>query len=148
MNQQLQVYCEHFRRAASNEIVAAADALTQADWGQFREVIDRVSKVKMTASIANALNTSSSNTKEFVEEIESRFDSSGVKFLFGSVLSGIGGCALAEAAGLAVALGVSVLTVEVVAIALVLWGLSISLPSLWKRAMERIRETGGSFSEI
>ncbi len=77
---------------------------------------------------------------EFFAVVESKFSSEAIKFVFGSILIGPSGFALAEGFGLATAIGVSVLTVKVIAIILLFMGLYIAIPILWKRAMDTIKE--------
>ncbi len=81
----------------------------------------------------------------FVQRVEAKLPTDAIKFIFDGVLSGIGGVALAEAAGLAVALGVTVLSVKLIAIVLLLWGLAITLPALWRISMNKLDLFKGQF---
>lgn len=136
----------HFRNSNQQNIIAAGEALANGNFEAFESVVNRVAQLEVTASISNRVNSSSAALKEFLVKVESEFDPQAIKFVFGGVLSGVGGAVLAEAAGLAAAVGVSVLMVEVIAVVLILWGLSIMLPIIWRLALDKIHEAKQSLS--
>jgi hypothetical protein len=130
----------HFRASNARSIAVAGGAFAAGNWQDVREVLRDVVSSATVASISALVNTSRPNLNEFVTKAGVELDSKSLKFLFGTSLVGIGAGALAETAGLAVALGVTVLTIEVVGVVLLLWGLSIALPILWQRALEKMSE--------
>jgi hypothetical protein len=134
LDQQLQ----HFARVNSHNILAAGEALANGSIDVFKKLSDRVASMEITASIANLVNSSRDSFKGFVARFEGLFPADARKFIFGTVLSGVGGVMLAEAAGLAAILGISTLSVGVIAIGLLLWGLSMSFPAIWGLAMKKL----------
>lgn len=134
----------HFTGSAHHHIVALADAIAANSWSAASAIVERVAGLKLTASISNLVNSSREAAVSFIERAETELPPDAIKFIFGGVLSGVGGLALAEAAGLSVALGVSILSVKLIAIVLLLWGLSIALPALGRVALKKLRlfETG------
>jgi hypothetical protein len=147
MTTSLNAQVHHFVGSSHHHFVAMADALAARNWNAASAIVDRVADLKLTASIANLVNSSREAAASFIERVEAELPPDAIKFTFGGVLSGVGGAALAEAAGLAVALGVTVLSVKVIAIALLLWGLSITLPALWRIAMNKLDLFKGKFAD-
>lgn len=133
-----------FIHSSHQDVVAVGKLLTEGNWGQIGAVVERVSARPALASIASTVNASTTHLKEFIDRIQSSFEPQALKFVFGGVLAGVGGGMLAEAAGLALALGVSVFTVEIVAIALLLYGVSLALPAVWKLATEKFKQVDES----
>lgn len=138
MSTSLNTQVQHFVGSAHQHMVALADAIATNSWSAANAVIDRVADLKLTASIANLVNSSREAAVSFIHRVEEELPPDGIKYIFGGVLSGVGGAALAEAAGLAVALGVSILSIKLIAIILLLWGLSITLPALWRIAVKKL----------
>ena len=147
MTTSLNAQVDHFVGSSHHHFVAMADALAARNWNAASAIVDRVAGLKLTASISNLVNSSREAAASFIERVEAELPPDAIKFIFGGVLSGVGGAALAEAAGLAVALGVTVLSVKVIAIALLLWGLSITLPALWRIAMKKLDLLKGKFAD-
>lgn len=104
----LTMQIHHFTGSAHHHIVAFADALAANSWSAASAIVDKVADLKLTASISNLVNSSREAAVSFIERVETALPPDAIKFIFGGVLSGVGGAALAEATGLAVALGVSV----------------------------------------
>lgn len=128
----------HFTGSAHHHIVALTDAFAANNWSAASAVVEKVAALKLTASIANLVNSSREAAVSFIERAKIELPPDAIKFIFGGVLSGVGGAALAEAAGLAVALGVSILSVQLIAVVLLLWGLSIALPALGRVALKKL----------
>jgi hypothetical protein len=147
MSTSLNTQIHHFTGSAHHHIVALADALAANSWSAASAIVDRVADLKLTASISNLVNSSREAMVSFVHDVEAKLPPDAIKFIFGGVLSGVGGAALAEAAGLAVALGVTVLSVKLIAIVLLLWGLAIILPALWRIAMNKLDLFKDKFSD-
>lgn len=145
LDQQLQ----HFARVNSHNILAAGEALANGSIDLFKRVSNRVAAMEITASIGNLVNSSRESFKGFVARFEGFFPADARKFIFGTILSGIGGAMLAEAAGLAAILGISTVSVGVIAVGLLLWGLSMSYPALWDLALKKLGVSlnSGSLSE-
>ena len=132
MSTSLNTQIHHFTGSAHRHIVALSDALAANNWRAASAIVDRVADLDLTLSISNIVNSSREAATSFIARVEDELPPDAIKFVFGGVLSGVGGAALAEAAGLAVALGVTVLSVKLIALVLLMWGLSIALPALWR----------------
>ncbi|WLI89667.1 hypothetical protein Q4S45_00685 [Massilia sp. R2A-15] len=135
----------HFVGSNHQNIVALSSAISANNWGAVRSVVDRVSNLEVTASIANLINSSTAAFEDFVARLKAKFPPDAIKIVFGGVLGGVGGAALTEAAGLAIALGISVVSVEIIAIAMLLWGISMALPAIWRMAHEKLAQMDGNF---
>lgn len=142
----LSIHIDHFTSAAHSHIVGLADAIATNSWSAASAIVDRVADLKLTASIANLINSSREAAVSFVERAEAELPPDAVKFIFGGVVSGVGGAAIAEAAGLAAWIGIGVLSVKLIAIALLLLGLSIALPALWRVAISKLELFKEKFS--
>ena len=140
MEPSIDAMLRHFNGVNAANISQFGLALSNGNWNDLRAINTRVAGMSATVSITSFLNSSREGLRQFVAKAEREFDPEALKFLFGGVLSGVGGAALAEAAGLAAAIGVSIVAVEVIAVVLLLWGLSLTLPAIWKRAMAKIGE--------
>lgn len=146
MTKSLNQHIQHFVNSNQQTIISAGQSLSSGSLAAFESLVSRVSNLEVTKSISNMVNSSSTAFSDFMTNFEERFDGRAIKFVFGGVLSGIGGVAIAEAAGLAVALGISVLSVQVIALALIILGLNMMLPNIWEIAKERILSNGEYFS--
>lgn len=136
MNTSLNTSLSHFLSSQTASITAAAEAVSKGDWGSLGNLIDRVSQSKAAEAVTNLVNSSSDAFKT----LQSKFKPEAFKFLFGAVLSGMGGCMLVEAAGLAAAIGISVMSTYVIACLLILWGLSIAFPAVWNMTLEKLKK--------
>lgn len=137
----------HFIGSNHQNIVALSSAVSAHNWSAVSTVVERVSNLEVTASIANLVNSSPAALEDFVARMERKFPPDAIKFVFGGVLSGVGGAVLAEAAGFAIALGISIVSAQIIAIALLLWGISIALPALWRITLEKLQQSRESFSD-
>ena len=131
---------QHFRNSNQKSIIDAGEAVANGNFDAFQSVVDRVVTLPVITSISNLINTSSAARKGFLDKVKMDFDPEAMRVFFGVGVLGIGGGALAEAITLAAALGISVLTVKVIAGALLLWGLLIILPVIYGRALEMLRQ--------
>lgn len=143
----LTAHIHHFTGSAHHHVVALADAIAANNWSAANAIVDKVASLKLTVSISNLVNSSREAAVSFIERAETELPSDVVKIIFGGVLSGVGGVALAEAAGLSVVLGVSILTVKLIAIILLLWGLSIALPAIGRAALKKMPLFKGMLSD-
>lgn len=140
MNGTFEKLIRHFHSSNQTNIFAAGNAFLDGNINSLKKIVDHVSQLELTASISTLINSSTVATRDFIGEIELIFDPQAIKFIFGGILLGIGGAALAEAAGLAIAVGISVFSIQIVAIVLLMWGLSITLPIVFKNALMKMRE--------
>jgi predicted phage tail protein len=129
----LSTLLDHFTSVQSNEIARAGDAILKNDWNQLQAIAGVISRSEITTSIHDLVSSSKASFSELVGKFESTFDPDVWKFIAGGVMMGVGGAALAEV-GLGAALTLSTLTIQVLAVALLLWGLSLCLGVIWKRA--------------
>ncbi len=140
MSESLEKLMHHFRQVHAKDLITAGESVSKQSWDSLTGVILSVSGSKAVAAISNAVNSSSDNLKSLIENLRSRFKPEHWKLIFGTVLTGIGGAALAESVGLAAALAISVLSVKVLACILILWGLSIVLPTIWDAATSKLEK--------
>ena len=130
----LRTLLDHFTSVQSKEIARAGDAILNGDWNGFQAIAGAASESEIVASIHDLVTSSKASFDELIRELESTFDPQVWKFICGGVMIGVGGGALAATGGLAAALTLTTLTIQILAIALILWGLSLVLSVIWERA--------------
>lgn len=133
----------HFRHVAANQISQFGVAVSQRNWQGARTILDNVSSLNVTVGIRNVVSSSREGFRSLIDELERKFPPDALRLLFGGVMSGVGGAMLTEVAGLAVALGVSLLAIELIALVLLLWGLALALPAVYRLALDRVSEMKG-----
>lgn len=141
MSQTLDKMLAHFRQVHVRDLVEAGKTVSENSWSSLSSVLDRVSESKAVTAISNLISSSADALRELVKKLKSRFKPEHWKLITGTVLVGVGGAALAESVGLAAALAISVLSVKVLACLLILWGLSIVLPTVWDVAKSRLEKS-------
>ena len=127
-------HIQHFMRSSGESVHSALAALAGGDFSAFRAILSKVESLDVTKAVAVRITTSSTDAEALLNKASI---STGLTFFAGMVSIGWGGCLLAElAAGTALVAGSAVIT-GIVAIALLLIGISLAFPSLWKSIKER-----------
>lgn len=128
---------QHAVSAFRADILGAAGAIESGDMGRLDGIFSRLREHPLTASVRDSVNSASENFDSFVGEVKQNAPAG--KFIFGAGVLGMGVGALVNAAGVAAALGLAVISVEVIAIVIILYGISIMVPTLLKHAVERLQ---------
>ena len=129
---------QHAVSAFRADILGAASAIEGADMGRLDGIFERLRAHPLTASVRDSVNSASENFDSFVGEVKKNVPAG--KFIFGAGILGMGVGALVNAAGVAAALGLAVISVEVIAIVIILYGISIMVPTLLKSAVEKLQD--------
>ena len=138
---------EHALSALRSTILDAGNALVSDDSSSFDRAFNAIRDHRVVRSIGATMSSSSDAFGEMVEEVGTEVPF--VRdFLGGGILMGIGGALFAEAgsAGAFIAsafgftVGGGVLVVTIVALCLIVLGFSRAAPSLFRRAMDRLKE--------
>src|SRR6185503_15927401 len=123
----LKTLLDHFTSVQSKAIVRAGDAILNSEWKEFQAIADAISDSEIVTSIHDVVTSSQARFDELLRDLDPQV----LKAMKGLLMMGVGGGALAESASLAAVLTVSTLTIEILAIALILWGLALSLGVIW-----------------
>lgn len=123
----------YFVAASRSEIVSGVDAIMNKDYSGLSSLHQRLSESSIVTNIGNIVNTSKAGMDEFFAAVTRILDDEALRFLVGGVLGGVGGGILAEAAGLAAVVGVSVLGAQLIAAILILVGLYLCGTAIWKK---------------
>ncbi|WP_156648973.1 hypothetical protein [Massilia sp. Leaf139] len=149
MGTSVKTHLDHFVASNHRNMVAFADALASFDAAAMRSVIDRIAESKLVTSTANLLNTSSAALGEFIERFKGASDFT--KMIAGLSMTGGGAMLWADAAVIvmqgAVSAGIAVLSIKVVAALLILYGISIALPALWRLIRRKLDDEFDRFKE-
>lgn len=151
MSTSVKTHLDHFVASNHKNMTAFADALAKFDGAAINELIDRVAESKLVVGTTNLLNTSSAALGEFIDKLRQKIDSS--KIIAGLTISAAGSIMWLEAAAIAtvqaaVGAGIVVLSLKVVAVLLILYGLSIALPALWRLIRSRLDDDFDRFKEL
>jgi hypothetical protein len=125
-------------------IVALASSVATNSWSAVNSLVDRVGKLEITASITNLINSSQAAGREFSATMQAKFPPEVLEALGGVIVTGMGGFLLNQAAAFAALLSITLLSAQIIAIALLLIGLQIVFPSIWTIALQKI----GMLAEI
>ncbi|MEN3942421.1 hypothetical protein WJU23_14070 [Prosthecobacter sp. SYSU 5D2] len=137
MNSELDKALAHFRSTQSSFIIEAGAAISKGNWNSLESLIDKVSKSKVVESISSLVNSSG----EALKALQAKFNPDAFKFISGIMIVGVGGGILAEVAGVAAAIGLSVMSTYVIGCLLLLWGVSLAFPSVWSMALEKLKNS-------
>ena len=138
MNSSINQQIQHFYSSSKSSIIAAGEAAAKSDWSFFKEISQNIARSKPVECITNTLNSSKEAFRSLLNSMSGFLDSA--NFIRGAIGCGIGGGMLAEVAGLSAAFGISILTVEVIAIALILWGIFTCFPALWNMVKNKFEK--------
>jgi hypothetical protein len=136
----LKTLLDHFTSVQSKAIVRAGDAILNSEWKEFQAIADAISDSEIVTSIHDVVTSSQARFDELLRDLDPQV----LKAMKGLLMMGVGGGALAESASLASVMTVSTLTIEILAIALILWGLALSLGVIWDRASTIIGDLRGA----
>ena len=137
MNSKLDKALAHFRSTQNSFITEAGAAISKGTWSTLESIIDKVSKSKVVESISTLVNSSG----DALKSLQAKFNPDAFKFISGILMVGVGGGILAEVAGMAAAIGLSVMSTYVIGCLLILWGVSLAFPSVWAMALEKLKNS-------
>lgn len=120
---------DHFNSVGARYISQFGVAVSADDWDGARSLVDRVSRLAVTSSITNLINSSRNSLRQFVDKVVGETDSEPLKFLVGATVCGMGGVAFA---------GTSIVAVKVVAVLLLLWGFLTAYSALQNIGLRQI----------
>lgn len=131
----LEKLIEHFSSSCTKEIKAFGEALSERSASAVQSAITSVHGLKVTGMITDLVNSSKAAKAQFLEKLEDP----GIRFLVGAVGSLTAFAAFGEATGIAAALSVSVLGVQIVAVVIIAIGLAMVFSALFEVATARLK---------
>lgn len=119
---------QQFAASMRGEIIAAANSLQSGNTASFDQIVARVENHALVKQISSFVNSSTASFNQFMDEL------SEISPLVGGFISaGVGGAMLAEAAGIAAALGITLVSAKLIAILLIIYGIYLAVPAVWDR---------------
>jgi hypothetical protein len=133
----LGLHLDHFLATTKEEMMRAGAALSEGNLDGFKETLARVEQSQIAQQITRLVNNSKAAVQELIARIEA--SAPGLKVILGGTLAGVGGAAMADAVALASALGISIISAELIAIILVMLGIYYAVPAAWQLALSKFR---------
>jgi hypothetical protein len=134
----------HFVSSNLENISNFSGAMANLDGAAVSNLVSRVSNSETVAGIVNLLNTNSSAAQDFIAELTrggklARFIT-GMSVSSAGALLGANAASIAASFQIAGSVALTVFSIEVVAVLLLLYGLSIAFPELANIIVSRFKE--------